>query len=149
MAAKRTQQPTYYSKISFCSDGNEQNENSILKFYNKDCINYGQVIKDKEKQKIIGAHKRKVIGNLPFDQISITNIDGFCSYLRARIGCFVRKTRNFAKRRKQIKNLLHITQTNFDFIEAKNGITSAMLEGLQSKPMTWNDVFNIRLSINI
>lgn len=149
LVAKRTQLPTYYNKISFCSDGNEQNENSILKFYNKDCVNYGQVIKDKEKQKVIGFHKRKVIGNISFEQINITKVDGFCSYLRARIGCFVRKTRNFAKRRTQIKNLLHITQTNYDFIETKNGITPAILEGLQTKPMTWNDIFNIRLSINI
>jgi len=149
LIAKRTQQPTYYNKITFCTDGNDQNENAILKLFNKDCVNYGQVIKDKDKQKVIGLHKRKVLGNIGFNDIRINNIDGFCSFLRGRVGCFVRKTRNFAKRRRQIVSLLHITQTNYDFIEAENGETPAMKEGLQSKPLTWNDIFNMRLSINI
>ena len=77
------------------------------------------------------------------------NVDGFCSKLRARVGCFVRKTRNFAKRRKQITNLLHITQTNHNFIEFVNGITPAMKENLTKKIWSWNDVFSVRLSIKI
>ena len=149
LIAKRTQQPTYYNKIKFCTDGNEQNENAIPKFFNKDCVNYGQVIKDKEGQKVIGIHKRKVIGNIPFDEIAINNVDGFCSKLRARAGCFVRKTRNFAKKRKQIKNLLHITQTNHNFIESAKGKTPAMKEGLIHRKLSWNDIFNVRLSIKI
>ena len=144
-----TQQPTYYNKINFCSDGNEQNENALLEFFNKDCINYGQVIKEKEKQIVYGTHKRKVIGNLNYNEIRINNIDGFCSKLRARVGCFVRETRNFAKKRKQIINLLHITQTNHNFIEARSGITPGMKEGLIDKILTWNDIFNVRLSIKI
>ena len=147
--AKRTQQPTYYNKINFCTDGNEKNENAIPKFFNKDCVNYGQVIKDKEKQIVYGIHKRKIFGNMPFDEISINNVDGFCSKLRARAGCFVRKTRNFAKKRKQICNLLHITQTNHNFIEAANGKTPAMRESLIHRKLSWNDIFNARLSINI
>ena len=147
--AERTQQPTYYNKLNFCTDGNKQNENAILEFFNKDCINYGQVIKDKENQIVYGIHKRKVLGNLNYDKIRINNVDGLCSKLRARVGCFVRGTRNFAKKRKQICNLLHITQTNHNFIEAKNGVTSGMKEGLTNKVLSWNDIFNVRLSIKI
>ena len=149
LIAKRTQQPTYYNKISFCSDGNEQNENAILRFFNKDSVRYGQVIKDKEGQKVIGTHKRKVLGNMLYNKIGINNVDGFCSYLRGRVGCFVRKTRNFAKQRKQIINLLHITQTNYNFIEAENGETPAIKESLTDRIWSWNDIFNVRLSINI
>lgn len=149
LIAKRTQQPTYYTKIGFCTDGNEKNENSIPKFFNRDCVNYGQVIKDKENQIVYGTHRRKVIGNMPFDEIAINNVDGFCSKLRARAGCFVRKTRNFPKKRRQISNLLHITQTNHNFIEAVSGKTPAMREGLTGKICSWNDVFNARLSIKI
>lgn len=149
MIAKRTKQPTYYNKINFCTDGNDQNENAILNFFNRDCVNYGQVIKDKEKQSVYGIHRRKVIGNLSFNEIAINNVDGFCSKLRARVGCFVRETRNFAKKRKQISNLLYITQTNHNFIEADNGLTPGMREGLIDKVLSWNDVFNVRLSIKI
>ncbi|GEM_PF-3841584 len=86
---------------------------------------------------------------MPFDEIAINNIDGSCSKLRARAGCFVRRTRNFAKKRKQISNLLHITQTNHNFIESVNGETPAMREGITKKIWSWNDVFNAELSINI
>jgi hypothetical protein len=92
-------------------------------------------------------HKRRILGHMPYEDISINIINGFCSKLRARIGCFVRKTRNFAKKRKQIENMLHIIQTNHNFIEAENGETPAMKEKLISKIMTWNDIFNIRISI--
>ena len=149
LIAKRSQQPTPKNKIGFCTDGNDQNENAICKKFHKDSVDYGQVIKDKIKQIIIGNHKRKVIGNMPFDKIAINKIDGFCSKLRARAGCFVRKTRNFAKKRKLIVNVLNITQTNNNFIEAKNGKTPAMKEGLTKKIWSWNDVFNMRLSIKI
>ncbi len=149
MITKRSQQPTSKNKIGFCTDANKQNENAIKKFFNKDCVNYGQVIKDKEKQIIYGVHKRKILGNLNFNEIRINNIDGFCSKIRARIGCFVRETRNFPKKRKQIANLLHITQTNHNLIDARNGETPAMKEGLTDKIWSWNDVFNARKSIKI
>src|SRR3989338_2844396 len=124
-------------------------ENAIPKFFNKECVNYGQVIKDKEKQIVFGTHRRKVIGNMSYDKIAINNIDGFCYKLRARVGCFVRETRNFAKKRRQINNLLHITQTNHNFIEAVKGKTPAMREGLVQRKLSWNDVFDVRLSIKI
>ena len=82
-----------------------------------------------------------------FSEIKINMIDGFCSKLRARIRCFVRKTRNFAKKRKLIKNVLHIIQTNHNFIEAKKGETPAMKERLMTKILTWDDVFNRRLTV--
>ncbi len=147
--AERTQQPTLKNKIIFCTDANKQNENAISSYFNNDSVNYGQVIKDKEEQMIYGVHKRKVIGNLPYSEIRINNIDGFCSKLRARIGCFVRKTRNFAKKRKQISNLLHITQTNHNLIETKNRETPAMKERLTKEVWSWNDIFNVRLSVII
>ena len=66
--AKRTQQPTYYNKINFCTDGNEKNENAIPKFFNKDCVNYGQVIKDKEMQIVFQA-SHKAMENKTLAQI--------------------------------------------------------------------------------
>lgn len=85
---------------------------------------------------------------MSFSEIMINHVDGFCSYLRARAGCFVRKTRNFAKKRKLLKNVLHVTQTNHNFVEHEKGATPGMREGLTNKVWSWNDVFNQRISIN-
>ena len=89
----------------------------------------------------------KVIsGRVPKEDISITNIDGFCSKLRERISCFGRKARSFAKKKLCIEQRLEIFSIQHNFIETKKGETPAMKEGLQSKPLSWNDFFNIRLT---
>ncbi len=149
LIAKRAEWPTYKRKIKVCTDGNDQNLPAMTKVWHKDSIDYGQVIKDKEQQRIIGRHKHKVFGNLPYRKISIAKIDGLCSKLRARVGCFVRKTRNFAKRRRLIINVLHITQTNHNFINDNKRVTPAMREGLLHRKWEWNDVFHVRIPFNI
>lgn len=144
--AKRTQQPTYYDKINFCTDGNEQNENAILKFFNRDCVNYGQVIKDKEKQIVIGKHKRKVIGNLPFDKISMAHVDGLCSALRERMKFSVRRAKTFVKKRKTVRDLLAIFQAYHNLIDARHGSTPCMKEGIVCQIWSWSGLLHKRLS---
>lgn len=112
-------------------------------------MNYGRVKKIRQKQIVIGLYKEKIFGNMSYEKIRINNVDAFCSKLRARAGCFVRKTRNFAKRRKQISNILNITQVNHNFIEAKNKITPAMKENLIDKKLDWDTIFNMRLSFKV
>ena len=144
--AERTQQPTYYNKIRFCTDANKQNENAILLFFNKDCVNYGQVIKDKEQQIIYGVHKRKIFGNLSFDEISIAHVDGLCSALRERMKFSVREARTFVKKRKTIRELLDIYQAYHNLIDARQGETPCMKESIVSKIWSWNDLLHKRLS---
>ncbi len=147
LIAKRTQQPTYYNKIGFCTDGNEQNENAILKFFNKDCVNYGQVIKDKEKQIVIGSHARQVLGCMPYSKISIAHIDGLCSALRERMKFSVREAKTFAKKRKTIAELLAIYQAYHNLINARHGKTPCMREGLVNRKWSWSNLLHRRLSI--
>ena len=146
--AERTQQPTYYNKINFCTDGNDQNENALLETFNKDCINYGQVIKDKEKQIVYGIHKRKVVGNLSFDEISIAHVDGLCSALRERMKCSVRQAKTFVKKRQTIKDLLAIYQAYHNSIDAKYGKTPCMKEGLISCVWSWGKLLNVKISVD-
>lgn len=143
--AERVQQPTYKNKVFFCSDGNDQNINAMLKQFNKDCIKYGQIIKDRVNQKVIGSHPRKVLGNPNPCEIGINKVDGFCSKLRERVACFVRKGKSFAKKRKHIVDIMHIFQAVHNFVEIKEGFTPAMQEGLTSKPLTWSELLHLRL----
>lgn len=146
LIAKRTQQPAYKHKIGFCTDCNDQNENALLKFFNKDCINYGQVIKDKEKQIVYGSHKRKVIGNMSYEKISIAHVDGLCSALRERIKCSVRRAKTFAKKRRTIGELLAIYQAYHNLIDARYGKTPCMREKMVSKIWSWSYLLHKRLS---
>jgi hypothetical protein len=144
--AKRTQQPTYKNKIRFCTDANRQNVGGILRSFHKDCADYGQVIKDKEQQIVYGVHKRKVFGNMPYDSISIAHVDGLCSALRERIKCSVREAKTFAKKRKTLADLLAIFQAYHNLIDARQGKTPCMREGMASRIWSWSNLLRARLS---
>jgi len=146
LLAKRLRFPTRKRKLTIFSDGNKQNLTAIKKHFPQGAINYAIRKKIRVQQKIVGVVSEVIMGNIPKDQISITQIDGFCSKLRERISCYTRKARSFAKRKLCIEQRLEIFSIQHNFIEKKKGKTPAMKEGLQSKPLTWNTFFNIRLS---
>lgn len=146
LIAKRTQQPTYKNKIGVCTDGNAQNENALPRYFNKDCVNYGQVIKDKEMQIVFGVHKRKIFGNMPYDEISIAHVDGLCSALRERMKFSVRKAKTFAKKRRTIKDLLAIYQAYHNLIDARYGETPCMKERIVPQIWSWSYLLHKRLS---
>ena len=147
LIAERSQQPTYKNKIGICTDANKQNENGILRFFHKDCVDYGQVIKDKILQIVYGIHKRKVFGNMPFDAISIAHVDGFCKALRERVKCFVREASTHPKKRKTIWNLLAIYQVYHNFIKTAHGETPCMGEGITSYVWHWGKLLNEKVSV--
>ena len=98
LIAKRVRFPTKKKRITIFSDGNKQNITAIKNNFPQCAINYAKQKKIRINQKIVGIVNKVVLGNIPKDQISITEIDGFCSKLRERIACFTRKARGFAKR---------------------------------------------------
>lgn len=138
--------PSRKRRITVFSDGNKQNITAIKKQFKKECVNYGVRKKIKIDGKIVGVINKIIFGNPPKNQTSITQIDGFCSKLRERISCFTRKARSFGKRKLCIEQRLEIFSVQHNFMERKKGKTPAMQEGLQSKPLTWETFFHIKLS---
>ncbi len=146
LLSKRVRFPTRKRKITIISDGNKQNLIAIPNNFPQGNINHAIRKKIRINQKIVGVVSRIILGNIPKDEISITQMDGFCSKLRERISCYTRKARSFAKRKLCIEQRLEIFSIQHNFIEMKKGKTPAMLEGLQRKPLTWNTFFHIRLT---
>ncbi len=138
--------PTRKRRITIFSDGNKQNLTAIPKNFPQGTINHALRKKVRINQKIVGIISKIISGRVPKDEISITNIDGFCSKLRERISCFGRKARSFAKKKICIEQRLEIFSIQHNFIEKRKGMTPAMKEGLFHKPLNWNDFFNVRLS---
>ena len=114
-------------KVTIISDGNRQNFVAIPNNFPQACINYAIRKKIRINQKIVGIISKMILGNIPKDKISITQIDGFCSKLREIISCYTRKVRSFAKRKICIEQRLEIFSIQHNFIEAKKGKTPAML----------------------
>lgn len=147
MLSKRVRFPTRKRRVTIISDGNRQNLLAILNNFPQGSINHAIRKKIRINQKIVGIISKVILGNIPKDKISITQIDGFCSKLRERISCFTRKARSFAKRKLCIEQRLEIFSVQHNFMEMKKGKTPAMKEGLQSKSLTWETFFQMRLSI--
>ena len=146
LLASRLRFPTRKRRITIFSDGNKQNLTAIQKHFPQCAVNYGIRKKIRINQKIVGIISKIKLGMVPIDEISITQIDGFCSKLRERISCYGRESRGFAKKKQCIEQRLEIFSIQHNFIEKKKGKTPAMLEGLINKPLTWNTFFNIRLT---
>ena len=146
MLSKRVRFPTRKRKITIISDGNKQNFVAIPNNFPQGNINHAIRKKIRINQKIVGIVSKIILGNIPKDEISITQMDGFCSKLRERISCYTRKARSFAKRKLCIEQRLEIFSIQHNFIEMKKGKTPAMLEGLQRKPLTWSTFFHKRLT---
>jgi len=134
-------------RLTIFSDGNRQNFTALANNFPQGAVNHAIRKKVKINQKIVGIVSKVVSGYVSKAKIGITQVDGFCSKLRERISCFTRKARSFAKRKLCIEQRLEIFSIQHNFIEVKKGKTPAMIEGLQSKPLTWNTFFHIRLSI--
>ena len=64
-------------------------------------------------------------------------IDSYCGTLRETIPIYVRETKAFSKRRKNVENRLDIYQVYRNFIEKKKGKTPAMIEGIMDRPLAW------------
>lgn len=146
MLASRLRFPTRKRRLTIYSDGNKQNLTAIPKHFPQCAVNYGIRKKIRSGQKILGIVSKVVFGFIPKDQIGITQIDGFCSKLRERIGCFGRKARSFAKRKLCIEQRLEIFSVQHNFMEQKEGATPAMKEGIMHRKLDWSKVLHTRLT---
>ena len=146
LLAKRLRFPTRKRRLTIFSDGNKQNITGIQNHFPQGNVNYGIRKKIRKRQKIVGIISKIILGNIPKDQISITQIDGFCSKLRERFSCFTRKARSFAKRKASLESRMEVFSVQHNFIETKKGETPAMQEGLYTKSSSWRRIFNTRLT---
>lgn len=140
MLKKRMRRPTKRHKIKIVSDGNEQNIESIKNNFYEDCVEYSQVIKVRENQKVIAVETRNIFGEMPEEKITMRKIDSYCGTLRERIPIYVRETKAFSKKRQNVENRLDIFQMYRNFIWTKKGKTSAMKEGLTKHPLSWEKI---------
>ena len=136
--------PTFTNKLEIYSDGNKQYMTALLNNFRKDCLIYGQLIKIVRSRKLIDKYKRKIFGNPDYEDIDTVNIESYNSILRERIGCLVRRTKCFSKKRSMFENHLDIFQAYNNTMKKYDNKTPCMKEGLTQKKWFWIDIFNFR-----
>jgi hypothetical protein len=90
--------PSASNKLAIYSDGNDDYTYVLPEFYPVGFINYGQVVKIRERGTVVGKVKRVIYGNPEPSDIEITDIENF-GILRERIGRLVRKTKCSPKKK--------------------------------------------------
>jgi len=143
----RTELPYPDNKIEIFTDGNDDYTYLLSDYYANTCINYGQLIKIREKGRVVGKEKRTIYGNPDIANIETANIENFNGILRERIGRLVRKTKCFSKYKRRLECSIHLFQFYWDFMNKfRRGTTPAMMEGLTDHLWTWHEFFYYKLS---
>ncbi len=144
--AKRVKPATFTNRLKIFSDGNDDYVFVLPEFFRKDCINYGQLVKIREKGRVVDKIHKVVYGELSLDEIETTNVENFNGILRERISRIVRKTKCFGKRVSRLENALYLFQFYWNFMHPLHGnLTPAIQEGQATKIWTWGNLLHAKL----
>ena len=144
---KLIQPPTFTDRLEIFSDGNDDYTFTLPEFFKEDCMNYGQLIKIREKGRVVDKIHRVVYGNPETESIETTDVENFNGILRERLGRLVRKTKCFGKKKSRLKNTVQLFQFYWNFMKPLHeNQTPAIMEGQATKVWTWGNFLHKRLS---
>jgi len=136
----RAELPFPNNKIQIFSDGNDDYVFTLPEYYADTCIDYGQIVKIREKGRVVDKIKRIIFGNPEPEDIETTNIENFNGILRERVGRLVRKTKCFSKKKSRLRNATELMQFHWNFMDTiHDGFTPAMIESLSDGIWSWDD----------
>lgn len=102
--------PTKNNKLLIYTDGNFDYKTSIKEQFNTQTVDYGILVKIKEKGKIVEKKKEIVFGSPKLKDIETTNVENFNAILRGRLSRLVRKTNTYGKDKNKVKNAVELFQ---------------------------------------
>lgn len=134
--------PTHKYPLEIYTDGNDQYKTSLINYFKKDSVIYGQLIKNKKNGKLVSKVKRKVFRNPKLNDIETVNIESYNGVLRERIARLVRRGKCFSKKRQRFEKHLDIFQFYNNMMkEVEDGNTPMMLEGKTDEKWDWGNIF--------
>jgi IS1 family transposase len=155
---KRCEVPTESEKVTFTSDGNDQYIGAILKNFDRETINYGQIIKKREKGRVVGKIRSVVFGEMDDADIDTVYIERYNLTLRLGISRLVRKSLCFSKCKEMLDYHVDVYQCYNNLIrvnsaltiETKKGETNmkrtpCMAEGITDHIWTWKELLMFKL----
>ncbi len=128
--------PTDNSKATFYSDGNDQYTNALLKNFDTNIINYGQLVKERENGRVVGKTRKIIFGSLYLGDIDTIHIERYNLTMRLDISRLVRKTLCFSKCKTMLDNHLDIYQCYSNLIKPHSTLTIENLEGVKNTERT-------------
>lgn len=146
-----------YEKATFTSDGNDQYIGAILKNFDRDTINYGQIIKERENGKVVGKIRRVIFGEMDNAEIDTTYIERYNLTMRHGISRLVRKSLCFSKCKEMLDNHTNVYECYNNLIRVNSaltiktkkgekdiGRTPCMVEGITDHMWTWEELLTFK-----
>ena len=138
--------PTKNNKLLIYTDGNFDYKTAIQEQFNTKTVDYGILVKIKEKGKVVDKKKKNIFGSTDPKDIETTNVENFNAILRGRISRLVRKTNTHGKDKDKLNSAVDFFKFYWNFIKPlKNNQTPAMIEGIEDKIWSWEYFFCVKL----
>jgi len=160
---KRGKLPTKDEKATFVSDGNDQYTRAILENFDVEAINYGQLVKEREKGRVVGKTKTIIFGEIDDESTDTVYVERYNLTVRHGISRLVRKSLCFSKCKEMLDNHLDVYQCYNNLIRVNSALTiktergeknimrtPCIAEGITDHIWTWKELlmFKIRPTIN-
>ncbi len=159
---KRGTLPTKHKKATFASDGNDQYTKAILKNFDVETVNYGQLVKEREKGRVIGKTRTIIFGEVGDECIDTVYVERYNLTLRHGISRLVRKSLCFSKCKEMLDNHLDVYQCYNNLIRVNSALTiktkkgekniertPCMAEGITNHIWTWKELLMFKISSTI
>ena len=141
--------PTFSYRLEIRSDGNDDYTKALGELFRTDTINYGQLIKIREKGHVVDKTRSIVYGSPTLDDIETTDVENFNGILRERIGRIVRKTKCYSKKIECLSNAIGLFQFYWNFMHKLHGnSTPAIEERITTKIWTWENLLHYKIKLN-
>jgi IS1 family transposase len=150
---KRGTLPTKHKKATFASDGNDQYTKAILKNFDVDTVNYGQLVKERERGRVVGKTRTIIFGEVDDECIDTVYVERYNLTLRHGISRLVRKSLGFSKCKEMLDNHLDVYQCYNNLIRVNSALTiktkkgekniertPCMAEGITNHIWTWKEL---------
>jgi IS1 family transposase len=137
--------PTEDDKATFYSDGNDQYTKALLKSFDSNTINYGQLVKEREDGRVVGKTRKIIFGSLYPEDIDTVYIERYNLTMRLDISRLVRKTLCYSKCKNMLDHHLDIFQCYSNLIKPHSALTIENIEGvkdIERTPLMAEDITN-------
>ena len=156
---KRGKKPTGDEKATFVSDGNDQYITAILDNFAAETINYGQLIKERERGRVVGKTRMVIFGDLDDAEMDTVYVERYNLTVRHGISRLVRRSLCFSKCKEMLDNHLDVFQCYNNLIRANSALTlktekgekniertPCMAEGITDHVWTWRELLMLKVS---
>jgi len=129
MVRKRGKKPTKQENATFASDGDDQYTKAILKNFDVETVNYGQLVKERERGRVVGKTRTIIFGEVDDECMDSVYVERYNLTLRHGISRLVRKILGFSTCKEMMDNHLDVYQCYNNMIRVKSALTTKTKKG--------------------